>query len=111
MNGLKKLRQLNNYTLDDIEAKTGIKRGTYDNYENGKTEPKLATWQKLADFFEVSVSYLQGIELNSNTSILEQYKKQVEEYNIPDEQKAEFVDDMVRYLEFRRRKLREMEKK
>ena len=44
----------------DMEEKTGIKRGTYSNYENGKTEPKLETWQKLASFFHVSVPYLQG---------------------------------------------------
>ena len=63
-NRLKELRQKNNLTLDDIEAKTGIKRGTYSNYENNKTEPKIETWQKLADYFNVSTSYLMG--LNSN---------------------------------------------
>ena len=31
-------------------------------YENGKRLPKIETWQKLANFFGVSVSYLQGIE-------------------------------------------------
>lgn len=59
-NRLKQLREINKYTLDDIEKNTGIKRGTYNNYENGKTEPKLETWQKLADFFGVSVPYIQG---------------------------------------------------
>ncbi|MCO6546193.1 MAG: helix-turn-helix transcriptional regulator [Gilliamella sp.] len=64
MNRLKELRIKNNLTLDDIEAKTGIKRGTYSNYENNKTEPKIETWKKLADYFNVSTSYLMG--LNSN---------------------------------------------
>lgn len=59
-NRIKELRIKHNYTLDDMEEKTGIKRGTYSNYENGKTEPKLETWQKLADFFGVSVPYIQG---------------------------------------------------
>ena len=61
MNRLKELRNQRKLTLDDIERKTGIKRGTYSNYENNKTEPKLATWQKLADFFKVSVPYVQGL--------------------------------------------------
>ncbi|NRO78503.1 helix-turn-helix transcriptional regulator [Lactobacillus helveticus] len=61
-NRLKELRIKHNYTLDDVEKLTGIKRGTYNNYENGNTEPKLETWKKLADFFDVPVSYLQGIE-------------------------------------------------
>lgn len=60
-NRLKELRKQLGLTLDDIQEKTGIKRGTYNNYENGTTEPKLETWQKLANFFNVSVPYLQGI--------------------------------------------------
>ena len=60
-NRLKQLRKEKGLTLDEIQNKTGIKRGTYNNYENGVTEPKLETWQKLANFFGVSVPYLQGI--------------------------------------------------
>ncbi|CDX64188.1 Putative transcriptional regulator [Leuconostoc citreum] len=59
-NRLKELRKERGYTLNDIESATGIKRGTYNNYENGKTEPKLETWKKLADYFDVDVGYLQG---------------------------------------------------
>lgn len=48
-------------TLDEIQNQTGIKRGTYSNYENGITEPKIDTWQKLANFFEVPTEYLMGL--------------------------------------------------
>lgn len=61
-NRLKELRIKRKLTLDDIETKTGIKRGTYSNYENSKTEPKLEVWQELARFFNVSVPYLQGFD-------------------------------------------------
>ncbi|NRO59210.1 helix-turn-helix domain-containing protein [Lactobacillus helveticus] len=60
MNRLRELREAKKYTLDDIEKKTGINRGTYNNYESGKTSPKEPTWQALADFFDVSVPYLKG---------------------------------------------------
>lgn len=60
-NRLKELRLQHGYTLDDIEKKTGIKRGTYSNYENNNTEPKLETWRKLAKFYDVPAPYLQGI--------------------------------------------------
>ena len=60
-NRLKQLRKEKGLTLDEIQNQTGIKRGTFNNYEAGKTEPKLETWQKLADFFGVSVPYLQGV--------------------------------------------------
>lgn len=57
---MRKLRKQRKLTLDDIQKQTQINRGTYNNYENGTTEPKLETWQALADFFGVSVPYLQG---------------------------------------------------
>lgn len=60
MSRLYELRIQRKLTLDDIERKTGIKRGTYSNYENNKTEPKLVTWQKLAEFYKVPISYLRG---------------------------------------------------
>ena len=60
-NRLKQLRTEKNLTLDEIQNQTGIKRGTYSNYENGITEPKIDTWQKLADFFKVPTEYLMGL--------------------------------------------------
>lgn len=60
-NRLKELRKEEGLTLDEIQNQAGIKRGTYSNYENGITEPKIDTWQKLADFFHVPTEYLMGI--------------------------------------------------
>ncbi len=65
-NRLKELRKKKGKTLDDIELDTKIKRGTFSNYENGKTEPKLEVWEKLANYFDVPVSYLQGISDDPN---------------------------------------------
>lgn len=61
-NRLKELRKSKGYTLDDISELTGIKRGTYNNYENGKTEPKLAVWKQLSEFYGVSVMELMDPE-------------------------------------------------
>jgi len=61
-NRLKEIRQEKGLTLDEMQNQTGINRGTYNNYENGVTEPKLETWQKLANFWKVSVPYLQGLD-------------------------------------------------
>lgn len=60
MNRLKELRKQKSLTLDEIAQETGIKRGTYNNYENGKTNPKPEIWEKLAKYFDVPISYLQG---------------------------------------------------
>lgn len=61
-NRLKELRKENGLTLDQISERTGIKRASYNNYENNKTEPKLATWEHLADALDVSPAYLVGWE-------------------------------------------------
>lgn len=60
MNRLKELRKQKSLTLDEIAQETGVKRGTYNNYENGKTNPKPEIWGKLAKYFDVPISYLQG---------------------------------------------------
>lgn len=59
-NRLKQLRTEKGLTLDDIQKQTGINRATYNNYESGKTEPKLETWMNLSSFFNVPLAYLQG---------------------------------------------------
>ena len=77
VNRLKELRQSKGLTLDDIEKATGINRGTYSNYENGITEPKLQVWEKLADYFDVSVPYLLGFDDDSDCNITIKLDKDV----------------------------------
>lgn len=63
-NRIKELRQKNNLTLKELGQKVGLATNTISRYETGKREPKLETWQKLADYFNVSVPYLQGFTDN-----------------------------------------------
>lgn len=60
MNRLKELRQKNNLTLKELGQKIGMANNTLSQYETGKREPKLETWNKLADYFHVPVAYLKG---------------------------------------------------
>ena len=63
-NRIKQLRQKNHLTLKEVSQKVGMANNTLSRYETGKREPKLETWQKLADYFNVSVPYLQGFTDN-----------------------------------------------
>lgn len=75
-NRIRELRLEKGVSLDQMSNGTGLNRATINNYENGKTEPKLKTWLKLANYFGVSVGYLQGIEERLElTSELEQQSK------------------------------------
>lgn len=61
-NRIRELRAERNLTLMKLGEKVDLAPNTISQYETGNREPKLKTWQKLADYFGVSVGYLQGIE-------------------------------------------------
>lgn len=60
-NRLKELRHEKNLSQTDIAKALGVTRQAISLYEKGDREPKLETWQKLANFFEVPTEYLIGI--------------------------------------------------
>ena len=59
-NRIKELRLKHNLTLRRLGKELDMYDSRISQYETGKRQPKLETWQKLADFFGVSVPYLQG---------------------------------------------------
>lgn len=60
-NNIAQARTEKELTLKQLEALTGIRDNTISQYETGKREPKMETWEKLAAALDVSVPYLQGI--------------------------------------------------
>lgn len=61
-NRIKELRTKKGLSQAQLANELGISNQIISFYENDKREPKIEMWQKLADFFGVSVPYLQGIE-------------------------------------------------
>ena len=61
-NRIKELRNKKGLSQAQLADELGISNQIISFYENDKREPKIGMWQKLADFFGVSVPYLQGIE-------------------------------------------------
>ena len=66
-NRIAELRKNKKISQAQLAKETGLTRQAISLYEIGKREPKLETWLKLADFFDVPVSYLQGISNNRIT--------------------------------------------
>ena len=59
---LRELRKNRNLTQTDIAQAFNIHSVTYLHYEKSEREPPLALLAEFADFFEVSVDYLLGLE-------------------------------------------------
>ena len=63
-NRLKKLRLEKRLTLADVQVKTDIDFKILENFEKGLENGipnSLAIWQKLANFLEVPIEYLMGL--------------------------------------------------
>lgn len=62
MNRIKELRIKNNLTLRQLGKELNMRDSTLSQYENKKRNPKLEIWQKIANYFDVSVQYLKGYD-------------------------------------------------
>ncbi len=62
MNRIKELRKKVGLSQAQLANKIGISNQAISAYENNKRKPKIETWQALANFFDVTVPYLQGID-------------------------------------------------
>lgn len=86
MNRIRKLRKEKKLTLKEASEELkknniNISADALSKYERGDREPKLEAWQKLADFFNVPVPYLQGvssIKSLEQVSTMENFAKSVE---------------------------------
>lgn len=61
MNRIKELRKEKGVSLKELSDEIGISSATLSRYETDKRKPKIENWQKLADYFQAPVPYLQGI--------------------------------------------------
>lgn len=60
-NRIKQLRELNKISVLNLSNILEIPQSTLTRYENGNIEKgKLPIWQKIANYFGVSIGYLQG---------------------------------------------------
>ena len=64
MNRIKELRQKNKLSQIELANKIKASNQAISAYENGSREPKLETWNKLAEYFNVPTSYLMGLNRN-----------------------------------------------
>lgn len=57
---LRELRKEFNMSLNDVGNMLHTTRQAVSYWERGRSEPKLETWKKLTDYFDVDPEYLVG---------------------------------------------------
>lgn len=62
INRIKQLRLEKGLSQRKLAEETGISQQSLSFYEKGDRRPKIETWQKLADYFDVPIPYLQGFQ-------------------------------------------------
>lgn len=97
MNRIKELRKNKGITITKISEELHMPQSTLTNYENGKRAPRdKETWQKLADYFDVSIAYIMGVSeektslKNIKNKINENAKLAFEENFENDDRETEF---------------------
>ena len=61
MNRLRQVRKSKELTIKEVADEMGFQETRLHRYETEKSEPKKETWIKLADYYDVPVSYLMGL--------------------------------------------------
>ena len=107
MNRIKEIRQEKKLSQKDLAKKLNISQQAISLYEKGDREPKLETWQKLADFFGVSVPYLQGISKVRDANAFDDFQKFLRSLSeikkMPDKYSIEVNELLAFYAENDRR--------
>lgn len=87
MNKIRELRKSKGVKLKEVAEAINIAPSQLSFYETGKRQPRdQETWQKLADYFGVSVAYVMGLtdDKSIKTAIVpqEEIEKGIELFNI-----------------------------
>lgn len=101
-NILKKIRQDNNMTQDELAKRIDTSRSNIANYENGKNMPSIDILEKIAKLFNCTTDYLLG---KSDIRNPEEFKYA---YNRPKEAEGlsdEEINDALRFYKEMKKKI------
>ena len=59
---LKEIRKMRGMTQKDVYLKLQVSPNCYASWEQGRTEPDIASIKKLCEIFDVSADHLLGLE-------------------------------------------------
>ena len=101
-NILKKLRQDNNMTQDELAKKIDTSRSNIANYENGKNMPSVDILEKIAKLFDCTTDFLLGkSDIRNPEEFKYAYHRPEEAEGLSDEE----VNDALRFYKEMKKKI------
>ena len=95
---LKKIREDNNLTQEELAKKVNTSRSNIANYENNKNKPSVEVLEKLSLLFNVSIDYLLGKTTIKNTEHFEiSFNKETEGLSDEDIKEALRIYKQIKY--------------
>jgi Helix-turn-helix. len=85
------LLKSNNITRYKVSVDTGIPQATISHWKSGRNQLKVDKLQILADYFDVSLNYMLGID-DEQENITNSIKKDIEERKNIDSELADILD-------------------
>lgn len=95
MNRIKQLREKKRLTLMNLSKELGLPDSTLSQYENGKRQISIGKAKKLAEYFDVSVGYLLGLDTPAKDGIAKLVDK-VNEW--ADERNLKQADPKIQWM-------------
>lgn len=103
-NILKKIRQENNLTQDELAKKINTSRSNIANYENNKNKPSIEVLNKLSEIFDCSIDYLLGKSDERNPEKIEdplgltKIGFSMKDYNPPSETQKQQIKGLLELI-------------
>jgi transcriptional regulator with XRE-family HTH domain len=73
---IKQLREGHHLSTRELGDLVGVRESSISRYENGIREPGLLIAKRIADYFGVTVEYLSGDDINTDTeTVINLYSK------------------------------------
>lgn len=98
---LRSAREERNLSQIEVAKATNINNKSLSAYERNSSTPDLLTLQKLADYYDISITWLLGIENNSGQHV---YFDILERLELLDKQDIQSVREYIDFLEYRKTK-------
>ena len=92
MNKIRELRKERKLTLKQVSEDTNIPISTLSSYENGDRQPKIDKIRGLANYFGVSIYYLQGMSEDKDWTPEKLRNMQIKEFNDKYEYDKKMID-------------------